>query len=95
MLSHPDRVLVERDAALPGLATVLDPEALVIAVQRAFPQIQIDAAYSTYVRYKPGTNCLVAYELTIAGRRLGAYATAHGTDAAIKSADARQTPGVP
>jgi len=95
MLSHPDRVLVERDAALPGLATVLDPEALVIAVQRACPQIQIDAAYSTYVRYKPGTNCLVAYEFTVGGQRVAAYAKAHGSAAAIKLAKARQTPGVP
>ncbi|HET7087176.1 MAG TPA: sulfotransferase, partial [Anaerolineae bacterium] len=46
--------LARRDPALPGLATVLDPEAFVGALRRSVPDADLGAARITYVKYKPG-----------------------------------------
>src|SRR2546426_5122812 len=61
MLSPPEADLVRRDGVLPGLATVLDPDALLAALAPALPAADVRAASVRYVRYKPHTNCLVAY----------------------------------
>lgn len=51
MLSPADAALCARDPALPGLATVLDPERLAVLAGAAVSP--------TYLRYKPGTSCVV------------------------------------
>jgi hypothetical protein len=61
MLCNADRSLVERDRQLPGLATLLDDDAMLTLLQPA--GYEVAAIASTYLRYKPHTNCLVAYTL--------------------------------
>ncbi len=62
MLDWDDQDLVSRDPALPGLASVLDPERLAeelvtLGLDDLGP-IELD-----YVRYKPGISCLVRFSL--------------------------------
>ena len=68
MLSHPDRDLVRRDAALPGLATVLDSTAMIDVLRRMRPDLGLGGSEITYVRYKPGTSCLVGYRVRLDGK---------------------------
>lgn len=77
MLSNADAALVRRDPAIAGLATLLDADAFAAALQAALPAAGVRAATATYVRYKPGVNCLVAYELTTAHGLRRAYARAY------------------
>lgn len=76
MLSPYDLDLARRDPALPGLATLLDPDAFVAALAGAAPARPIDDAQISYVKYKPGTNCLVGYRLRIDGALVDGYARA-------------------
>lgn len=94
MLSPADYELTCRDRALPGLATILDPDAFLASLRRAVHGISIDTARSTYVRYKPGMNCLVAYRLTVDGVEIDAYAKAHRPDAHEQFQKALEKPGV-
>jgi aminoglycoside phosphotransferase (APT) family kinase protein len=119
LLSPYDADLVRRDTAIPGLATLLDPEALVCALRRTIDDRRqttddnvvrrpssvvrgprpkgavVRSARATYVRYKPGMNCLVAYELDVDGVVVEAYAKAHRADASDQLRKAREQPGVP
>ncbi len=61
MLYNADQSLVERDRQLPGLATLLD-DATLLSLLRAAGQ-DVQTVTSAYLRYKPHTNCLVAYEV--------------------------------
>ncbi len=81
-----DRALAERDRALPGLGVLLDADAFGAALQAALPSLAISQISANYVRYKPGTRCLVAYELETPGARLRIHAVAHGGDVATKVA---------
>ncbi len=72
MLSSAEADLARRDAAIPGLATVLDSDAFVAALRRAAPEADLRAAQITYVRYKPRTYCRVAYRLDVAGKEVDA-----------------------
>ncbi|MEZ4353740.1 MAG: aminoglycoside phosphotransferase family protein [Myxococcota bacterium] len=66
MLASDDAGLVARDRALPGLETLLDEKRLHEALaSRGFDGIE--ALEADYVRYKPGTSCLVAYRFRLAG----------------------------
>ncbi len=60
MLASPDASLAERQPALPGLALVLDAQALAAAARAHGLQLPDDFA-PCYVRFKPGTRCLVGY----------------------------------
>ena len=89
MLSPADAELVSRDRALPGLGTLLDPEAFARALRGAAPALALSAATPTYLRYKPGTNCLVAYRLEVSGPEASSgevlvYAKAYGAGAGGK-----------
>jgi hypothetical protein len=95
MLSSADAALVRRDPALPGLATVLDPDALVAALSRLLPAADLGPARSTYVRYKSGANCLVAYRIELAGVEVDVHAKAHRPDAEDKLRKARERPARP
>jgi aminoglycoside phosphotransferase (APT) family kinase protein len=78
MLSRVDAALVARDRALPGLATLLDPEAFAEALT-PLTLLASAAVRPTYVRYKPGTRCLVAYDVAVAGDRLHVHANAYAS----------------
>ncbi|CAG1006990.1 hypothetical protein PHYC_03380 [Phycisphaerales bacterium] len=88
MLCPGDARLVAREPALSALATLLDPEALAAIVTRR-SGVSVTHATPTYLRYKPATSCLVAYELQIAGRAspLAVYARTHAGDAASVKID--------
>ncbi|WP_035985007.1 phosphotransferase [Leptolyngbya sp. KIOST-1] len=66
MLCAADLALVERDRQLPGLATLLDDDAMLARLRSA--GYAAAAIASTYLRYKPHTNCLVAYTVTSPGQ---------------------------
>lgn len=65
MLWQADAALARRDPALPGLATLLDPAALIARVNATLHLTgrSICQGEPYYVRYKAGTNCLVGYQL--------------------------------
>jgi hypothetical protein len=70
MLSGPDADLVRRDAALPGLGTVLDPSRVVTALGTARPDLGIEAVRVGYVHYRPGRECIVGYRRQRSDRSL-------------------------
>ncbi len=77
MLSHADRALAERDHALGrGLRLLLDAEAFADALGPRLPGAGIECARAAYVRYKPNTNCLVAYRVRAGGVEFDVYAKA-------------------
>ena len=67
MLSPDDARIVRRDRELPGLAHVLDPQLFQDWLQQHVLAHRIDGVRPRYTRYKPGTNCLVAYDVDWAG----------------------------
>lgn len=66
--------------ALPGLATLLDPDAFHARLRLSVPGLDLRATTPHYIRYKPGVNCLVAYHLDIAGTPVEGYAKAYRVD---------------
>jgi hypothetical protein len=94
MLSPADAELVRRDRAIPGLSTLLDPDAFLTTMAGALPGRELRGAQLGYLRYKPGTNCLAAYRIDTDGSTLEVYAKAHGPDASIKLRKAYQRPSV-
>jgi len=70
MLSAADADLVRRAAAIPGLATVLDPEAFVAALRHAAPEADLRTARVTRVKLRPGAFCRVTYRVDVAGSEL-------------------------
>ncbi len=95
MLSPADADLVKRDPALPGLVTLLDPEAFVETLRPHLAGFDLRCARLSYVRYKPGMNCLARYQLVVDGIELYAYAKAHGPDAPIKLDKTREWDDAP
>src|SRR5262245_8028904 len=67
MLSSAEADLARRDPEVPGLATVLDADALVAALRRAAPQADLRGAQITYASYKPRHACRVACRLNVGG----------------------------
>ena len=84
MLSPGDTQLVARDRAIPGLATLLDPEGFAEAVRRHVPDIGTGTPTLSYLRYKPGMNCLAAYRFEGGAAPLDLYAKAHAHDGNVK-----------
>ncbi|MGI8539082.1 MAG: phosphotransferase family protein [Rubrobacteraceae bacterium] len=85
MLSSADENLIRRDTALPELRTLLDPEAFVEAIRPHVPEdIEPGSARVVYLKYKPGTNCLAAYKISVGGREVDVYAKTFGPDADVK-----------
>jgi aminoglycoside phosphotransferase (APT) family kinase protein len=95
MLSPHDADIVRRDTSLPGLETVLDPDAFCAALRVIAPGADVDSATTTYVRYKPGTSCLVGFEVEISGETVLLNARAHRTDASGKLDKGRERSGIP
>lgn len=63
MLTPADRDLVQREDALPGLAALLDPAAILERLRPHWPTNHLTTAEPFYLRYKPGTGCLAGYRL--------------------------------
>lgn len=90
MLSTENADLVRRDPGTPGLAVLLDPDAFINAIQPFIAVKGLIKATITYIRYKPATNCMIAYKLKIAGKTLLIYAKAYGADAVVKLKKVRE-----
>lgn len=87
-----DAALVARDPALPGLALLLEPAALFSTLRPLVSDAGAgwgEAARIAYIRYKPGTNCLVAYQIEV-DTPTTVYATAHARSAEDKWRKARK-----
>src|SRR5438552_11067274 len=80
MLAPDDLALVQREQALPGLATLLDEERLLATLRDRLPSrragADLKSIRANYVRYKPATSCLVGYELFTAAGSVEMYASA-------------------
>lgn len=94
MLSFGDASLARRDSSLPGLATVLDSDAFIEALRIKLPGVDLRGARSRYVRYKPNTSCLSAYQLDVAGESVNVYAIAYSLSDQSKPDKASLFPGV-
>src|SRR5262245_55446356 len=70
MLSQAEADLARRDPDLPGLATVLDPDAFIAALRRAAPGPEVGRAEIAYVKYSPRAFCRVSYRVDVAGAEL-------------------------
>src|SRR5262245_50553190 len=86
---------IRRDPALPGLATVLDPGALVRGLCGSLGRNDLRLEQVTYVKYKPAAFCRAGYRLQIAGTPIDLYATAYGPDGERELRWTRYHLGVP
>jgi hypothetical protein len=68
MISPSALDLARRDPGIPGLATVLDPDAFLVALRRAARRADLVAPRITAVRLEPHEYCRVSYQLDLAGR---------------------------
>jgi Ser/Thr protein kinase RdoA (MazF antagonist) len=89
MISPTNADLVHRDPAITGLRTILDPDTFLRALRPYLGGMRIENLQMTYIRYKPGTRCLVNYHLDTGETTLNVYAIAHGCDEAIKIRNVR------
>lgn len=91
MLDAADLDLASRDPAVPGLATVLDSDALVAELRAFSPAFEVSRMSPFYVHYKPARRCIVAFRMisTTSDTEMLAYADAYGPDADAKLPKAR------
>ena len=83
-LSPCDRDLIQRDPNLPGLRSLLDPEAF-SSILRGIAGIGcVGLGRHTYLRYKPGTSCLAGFEVPIDGQPVLVHAVTFHPDDAVK-----------
>ncbi len=68
--------IINRDQGLPGLSLLFDSEALGKILRQYVNNVDIGVPQSYYLRYKPRTNCLVAYHLPVNGESVIIYAKA-------------------
>ena len=90
MLEACDARVVAREPRLRGLGVLLDTGLLAGVLARAFPARRVESLRACYLRYKPGTSCLVAYTATVDGQPARLYARCHGDDDPVKLANAVQ-----
>lgn len=91
MLHPGDHDLIDCNPEIPGLRVVLDPDAVADLVRRRMPSGAIsqsaDSIQATYVRFKPGTNCLVGYRVRCGDADLHFYVKAYSRRSREKLAD--------
>lgn len=56
-----DLDVIKRDPTLPGLEVLLDSERMQSVLRRLFPEYNILGLSSSYLKYKPQTNCLAGF----------------------------------
>ncbi|MEZ4703288.1 MAG: aminoglycoside phosphotransferase family protein [Rhodothermales bacterium] len=83
-----DEHLIARDTALPGLRSVLDPNAFAGMLRANDVPFEVRDAAMTYIRYKPGQSCLVGYEIRTDDGTLPVYTKAYRLDEREKLAKA-------
>src|SRR5262249_3871738 len=76
MLTSAETDLVRRDPALPGLATVLDPEAFLATLRRAAPALDLRGVQITYATYSPRAFCRAMCLVDVAGAECAVIAHA-------------------
>ncbi|MGD1856274.1 MAG: phosphotransferase family protein [Leptolyngbyaceae cyanobacterium] len=89
-----EKSLIARDTAIPGLEMVLNPERLRSSLQQLFPEIPLGDLQPTYLRYKIGTNCLVAYRLKLKNQWLTFYVKALHQKHTTQEKTWQQRPGL-
>lgn len=91
MISPHDADLVQRDPAVPGLRVLLDPSEFAATLRRLYPSLEICEARNLYLRYKPGTNCLAAYQIKAGQTSVDVFAKAYRRRASkrLKKAEAK------
>ncbi len=87
MLTPADAEVVARDPAIPGLELVLDPDALLLAVQGVLA-VGVPGLATWYVRYKQATSCIVGVTLQTASGTVDGYVKAHARGEQAKAAKA-------
>ncbi len=95
MLDRGDRELVSRDRELIGLRTLLDASAFTELLQQSHPDAKIEEACPYYVRYKPGTSCLVGYHVRAGELRTEVYARCHHPDSRDKATKGERLTSIP
>src|SRR5258708_7929615 len=91
MLSAADAELVRIDPDLPGLGTVLDPEAFVARLRQSLPKLDLEAARLTYLKYRPSSRCVVGYRIQgVQGWEMDVSATTYPCGRGEKLARARE-----
>lgn len=76
MLSPADAAVVARDAAVPGLALLLDDDAV---SERLGAPVRRD-----YLRYKPGTSCVLGGRIDLPAGPADLFVTAYDAEGAVK-----------
>ena len=92
MMNPHDRALFLRDPALPGLRDLLDPDAFTRLLRKTWPDLPEGPVKPRYLRYKPGTNCLAAFELEASGETIPIHAKTHRTSDRVKFTHAESRP---
>lgn len=75
-----DATDTERDTALPGLATVLDPAAVRAVLAEQWSGHRVEDVQLDYLRYKPLTRCVAAYRAVVDDAPLRLHLTAYRTE---------------
>ena len=88
MLSRADTELARRDSDLPGLSRVLDAEAMAEELVSLGFRDTVGVS-ADYVRYKPGSSCLVGYRLQIGDSEFRAYGKIFSDPGGAKAKKAR------
>jgi phosphotransferase family enzyme len=76
VLSPQETDIARYDVALPGLATVLDPDAFLVELRRTAPTADLRRAAIAYAKIKPREYCRATYRLDVAGAEIDADACA-------------------
>lgn len=90
MLSPSDAEIVRRDRGIPGLGILLDDDAFTETLRSAFPDVTISSSRCRYLRYKPGTSCLAAYQVELDADPVEVHAQAFDQNSDIKTTKAAQ-----
>ena len=91
MLSQPDAEFASSQPAIPGLDLILDTESVADALRANLPEADASNMRQVYTRYRPPTDCLVAYELQLGGSPTLIYAKAYCAKAYDKLRKTRGT----
>jgi Phosphotransferase enzyme family len=94
-LLPPDAALLRREAELPGLGVLLDPDAFRDRLGCSLGRTDFGSARVTYVKYVPGQKCLVGYQLNVGDTQVGVHATAYPPAARRELDKPRNRIGVP
>ena len=94
ILHNKDHELIRRDPALRGLPFLLNPARLLELLSSRLNTSGLSEFRLSYVRYKPGMNCLGRYEFQFNGSTQIAHAKAFSVDADLKLAKSEEVPQV-